>query len=152
MKQFILVLLLLCSVISSPSQIKADPEISMPCSLVLNSVNSNYDNAKGVALAYKVKLTPSFPRKSISIHALHIPEPSTFGNYDTYEGFAFIPDEISWRFKLYPTTEEGGPTWAGRIDGITEELKGVTVQVRPSNSKTEKLGSAILTNDIKYCK
>jgi hypothetical protein len=49
----------------------------------------------GVALVYKVKLTPSFPRTSISIHALYLPAPSSLGDYDRFEGFAFIPDEIS---------------------------------------------------------
>lgn len=150
MKKFILVLLMICFFISSPLQINADSKLSMPCSLVLNSVNTNLTNAKGAALVYKVKLTPSFPR--ISIHSLHIPEPATFGNFDEYVGFAFIPEVISWKFKLYPTDEVGGPTWAGRFDGVTAEMENVTVQVRPANSKTEKLGPAILTNDMKYCK
>ncbi|MBS4202181.1 hypothetical protein KHA93_21460 [Bacillus sp. FJAT-49732] len=124
----------------------------LPCSLVLEPVHKQDRNAKGVALLYKVKLTPSFPRTSISVHALHLPEPSSFGKYDTYEGFAFIKNEISWRFKLYPTPELDSPTWAGRFDDITAIMKGAEVQVRPSNSKIEKLGPPILSNPINKCK
>jgi hypothetical protein len=95
---------------------------------------------------------PSFARTNVSILAVHLPEPSSYGNYDSYEGFAFIPDEISWRFRLYPTQEEESPTWAGRFDLISAEMESVEVQVRLSNSKTEKLGPSILAKDIKSCK
>lgn len=127
--------------------------ISEPCSLTLESVDKNLANAKGVALIYKVQLNPpSFARTNISILAVHLPDPASFGDFDSYEGFASIPEEISWRFRLYPTPEENGPSWAGRFDLITAEMKDVEVQVRLSNSKTEKLGPSILTNSINYCK
>ncbi|SDP04273.1 hypothetical protein SAMN04487897_13234 [Paenibacillus sp. yr247] len=74
MKQIIVVLLILGCVLISPKNGKAN--VSMPCSTVLEPVNTGYANAKGVALVYKVKLTPSFPRTSISIHANHLPTPS----------------------------------------------------------------------------
>ncbi len=125
----------------------------MPCSMVLEPVDVNLKNAKGSALIYKVQLNPpSFARMNISILAVHLPAPSSYGNYDSYEGFAFIPDEISWRFKLYLTPEEYSPTWAGRFDLISAEMENVEVQVRLSNSKSEKLGPSILKNSIKYCK
>lgn len=152
MRQFILMLVMGMTIVVSPYQAQASSSASLPCSVILNSLNKADKNAKGVALVYKVKLTPSFPRTSISIHGVHLPVPSTLGNYDTYEGFAFIPDEISWRFKLYPSEEEGDPTWAGRIDTITAEMKDVQIQIRPSNSQTEKLGPPVLTNSIKACK
>ncbi len=151
MRQFILVLALFMTIVVSPYQTQASSSVSLPCSVILDPLNKADKNAKGVALVYKVRLTPSFPRTSISIHGIHLPEPSVLGNYDTYEGFAFIPNEISWRFKLYPS-EEGSPTWAGRIDDITAEMKGVQIQVRPSNSKTEKLGPPVLTNSSEACK
>ncbi|MBS4205030.1 hypothetical protein [Lederbergia citrea] len=152
MKQFILVLILLGAIIVNPNMPKADTAKSLPCTLVLEPVKKGYPNAKGAALVYKVKLTPSFPRTSISIHAIHLPEPATFGKYDIFEGFAFIPNEISWRFKLYPSSEKEDPTWSGRIDEITAAMKNVKIQVRPSNSKTDKLGPPVLSNSIKYCK
>ncbi|AWE07770.1 hypothetical protein DCE79_10400 [Lysinibacillus sp. 2017] len=127
--------------------------ISEPCSLILESVDKSLTNAKGVALIYKVQLNPpSFARTNISILAVHLPKPSSYGDFDSYEGFAFIPKEISWRFKLYPTPEDNGPSWAGRFDLITAEMKNVEVQVRLSNSKTNKLGPSVLTNNISYCK
>lgn len=95
---------------------------------------------------------PSFARNNISILAVHLPDPSSYGDFDSYEGFAFIPKEISWRFKLYPTPENISPSWAGRFDLISAEMKNVEVQVRLSNSKTGKLGPGILTNNISYCK
>ncbi|WP_228548264.1 hypothetical protein [Sporosarcina obsidiansis] len=123
-----------------------------PCSLILHAVDPRMTNSKGVALIYKVQLhPPSFARTNISILAVHLPAPSSYGDYDRYEGFAFIPDEISWRFKLYPTPEEESPSWAGRFDLITAKMKDVTIQVRPSNSKTNKLGPSILTNSMDSC-
>jgi hypothetical protein len=143
----IILLVFICSMI--PYQTKA---ATTPCTIVLKPINKNLKNAMGEALIYKVKLTPSFPRTNVSILAVHLPKPQTYGDYDGYEGFAFIPEKISWRFKLYPTPEEFGPTWAGRFDLITEKMKNVTVQVRLSNSKTKKLGQSILENSIENCK
>ncbi|MFJ8236195.1 hypothetical protein ACIQ34_10655 [Ureibacillus sp. NPDC094379] len=132
------------------SQSKA---MAMPCSIVLEPIDEKLTNAKGSALIYKVQLRPpSSARTNISILGVHLPEPIDYGDYDRYEGFAFIPKEISWRFPLYPTPEQDGPTWAGRFDEITAEMENVEVQVRLSNSKSEKLGPAILKGNIKSCK
>ncbi|PGO22680.1 hypothetical protein CN984_25680 [Bacillus cereus] len=152
MRQFIVALVICMTIVVNPYEAQASTSASLPCSVILNPLNKADKNAKGVALVYKVKLTASFPRTNISILGVHLPDPNTLGNYDTYEGFAFIPEKISWRFKLYPSEEDDGPTWAGRIDIITAEMKGVQIQVRPSNSKTEKLGLPVLTNSIKACK
>ncbi|MGJ7913824.1 hypothetical protein [Neobacillus sp. LXY-1] len=150
MKQFVLVMIIISIFVIYPSYAKAN---TMPCSMVLEPIDKKLTNAKGVALIYKVQLRPpSFARTNISILGVHLPEPSSFGNYDSYEGFAFIPDEISWRFRLYPTPEQYSPTWAGRWDEITAKMENVEVQVRLSNSKTKKLGPSILRSNIKYCK
>ncbi|WNR45346.1 hypothetical protein [Paenibacillus roseipurpureus] len=141
MKQTVVVLFLLGSVLISPKHGQAD--VPMPCSTVLEAINEVYPNAKGAALVYKVKLTPSFPRTSLSIHANHLPPPTSLGAYDGFEGFAFIPNEISWRFRLYPTPIEGGP-WSGKVDDITAELSSAQIEVRLSNSQTGVLGPAVL--------
>ncbi len=149
MKQFVLSIFIISIFVISPSQTEA---ANMPCSMVLEPIDKKLTNAKGTALVYKVQLRPpSFARTNISILGVHLPKPSSYGNYDGYEGFAFIPGEISWRFKLYPFPEKD-PTWAGRFDEITAEMENVEVQVRLSNSKTEKLGPSILRSNIKYCK
>ncbi|KNX34131.1 MULTISPECIES: hypothetical protein [Bacillus] len=128
---------------------KASP---MPCSAVLEPVNQKLKNAKGAALIYKVQLyPPSAARTNMSILAVHLPPPSSYGSYDGYEGFASKTGEISWRFKLYPTPEGESLNWAGRIDSISAEMINVKVQVRLSNSKTQKLGPGVLTNNVQSC-
>ncbi|MGE7878536.1 hypothetical protein [Peribacillus muralis] len=136
------------SVITSPHP----QAMMMPCSMVLEPIDGKLANAKGAALIYKVQLRPpSSARTNVSILSVHLPPPSAYGNYDAYEGFAFIPGVISWQFMLDPTREEESPTWAGRFDEITAEMENVKVQVRLFNSNTAKLGPAILGNDIKNC-
>ncbi|MNI89439.1 hypothetical protein D3C73_1468350 [compost metagenome] len=109
-------------------------------------------NAKGVALAYRVKRDYGGERTSLSIHAQYLPAPASLGNYDRYEGFAQVPGEISWRFNLYPTPDETqNPTWAGRIDDISGPLERAVVQVRLSDSRTNTLGPAVLENYMKKC-
>ncbi|KOR84219.1 hypothetical protein ABKP09_24645 [Peribacillus frigoritolerans] len=150
MKRFVLGIFIISTFVISPLQTSAT---TMPCSMVLEPIDKKLTNAKGTALVYKVQLRPqSFVRTNVSILGVHLPEPSSYGNYDSYEGFAFIPDEISWRFRLYPSPEKDSPTWAGKFDEITAKMENVEVQVRLSNSKTEKLGPSILRSNIKYCK
>ena len=150
MKKIILVMLFITFFMTYPPQTNA---ISKPCSLVLEPVDKTLKNAKGTALVYNVQLNPpSFERTNISILAVHLPDPSFYGNYDRYEGFAYIQDEISWRFRLYPTPEEYSPTWAGRFDFITAKMENVEIQVKLSSSKANKLGPTVLTNNIRYCK
>jgi len=150
MRRIFAVFIVLACFLLDPNDTKGAP--TLPCSLVLEPVEADAVNAKGVALAAKVKLTPSFPRTSVSIHAIHLSVPSSLGDYDGYEGFAFIANQISWRFQLYPTPETDSPTWAGRLDDITAVLDDSVVEVRLANSKTGKLGPAVLRNRFRECK
>jgi hypothetical protein len=136
----------------NPENAKSEISPFLPCSLVLETVNPSYVNSKGVVLVNKVKLTASFPRTSISIHANHLPKPSSFGEYDGFDGIAFIQNEISWRFRLHPTAEEGDPTWVGRFEDITADLANSKIEVRLSNLKTGKLGPVVLASNINFCK
>lgn len=83
MKKIIPFLIIVAIIFVAPADAKGNVEPVMPCSLVLEPVNNSELNEKGVALVYKVKLTPSFPRTSISIHAIHLPRPSNYGDYDS---------------------------------------------------------------------
>lgn len=149
MKSILLVIFTITILTIVPLQASA---ISMPCSMILEPVDKTLINAKGVALVYKVQLTyPSFPRTNISVLAVHLPNPANYGDFDIYEGIAFIPGEISWRFKLYPSPEEESPTWAGRFDAITAKVENVEVEVRLSNSTTKKRGPTILNGNIQSC-
>lgn len=150
MKQYILGIFIVSTFCIYPLQSKA---ATFPCSMVLEPIDKKLENAKGTALIYKVRLRePGFERTNISILGVHLPEPSSFGNYNSYEGFAFKPSEISWRFRLYPTSEIDSPTWAGRFDEITAKMENIEVQVRLSNTKNEKLGPPILRGNINKCK
>ncbi|OPA77398.1 hypothetical protein BVG16_13125 [Paenibacillus selenitireducens] len=128
MKQLIILLMIVMTCLVGPERANARAIPDMPCSVILEPVDSSEHNQKGVALVYKVKLTPSFPRTSINMLASHLSEPRSYGDYDKYEGFA------------------------GRIDDITADLANSVIEVRLSNSKSGKLGSAILRNQMKVCK
>ena len=95
------------------------------CRLVLEPVDKSLTNVKGVTLKWLQEI---------------------------HEDFAFIPKEISWRFKLYPPPENISSSWAGRFDLISAEIKNAEVQVRLTNSKTGKLGTSVVTNCISFCK
>lgn len=138
-------------------------QVSYPCSVVLYPVK-DVPNIQGVALITKVKkpytdapMSPVRERESVGIYADWLPSPSSFGEYDQYEGFAQVPGIISWRFKMYPVKEDtpswfGGIPWAGKFDEISFGLPVNTrVQLRVSNSKTEKLGPAIMQNTLQGC-
>ena len=146
--------------LNAPQQQRVD--VSYPCSVVLNPVKS-IPNARGVALITKVKRqytdspnSPWWERESVSIHADWLPAPSSFGDYDSYEGFAQVKDKISWRFKLTPVPNPQsfikGTTWVGDIYDISYGIPAHThVQVRLSNSKAQKLGPVVLENTLENC-
>ncbi|XEC94546.1 hypothetical protein AB6A23_25085 [Paenibacillus tarimensis] len=140
------------------------PQVTYPCSVLLKPVK-DIPNAQGTALVVRLKKpyteSPTSPvreRQGVGIYADWLPSPSSFGDYDQYEGFAQIPGEISWRFKMYQGEEDapswfGGTPWTGKFDEISSELPVNTqVEVRLSNSKTGKLGPAILQNTLHGCR
>ncbi len=150
---------------SNPGTIHAQTsaQVTYPCSVVLHSVK-NTSNAHGVALITKVKkpytdspMSPVRERESIGIYGDWLPSPSSFGDFDQYEGFAQVPGVISWRFKMYPVKEDspswfGGSPWVGKFDEITYGIPANSrVELRVSNSKTNKLGPAILRNTLQEC-
>ncbi|MFO1445086.1 hypothetical protein KDN24_18170 [Bacillus sp. Bva_UNVM-123] len=159
-----MVCLVLILFYSGASQAQTLPQVSYPCSVVLQPVR-DIPNALGTALIAQVKkpytdsqTSPLRIRKSVGIYADWLPFPSTFGDYDQYEGFAQISGIISWRFKMYlvkeaPPSWFGGTSWVGKFDEISSELPENThVQIRLSNSKTNKLGPAILQNTLNRCR
>lgn len=127
--------------------------IKFPCCSILNPVDNININAEGVALVRKIWI-PYRESTSISIHAFELPIPSYLGDFDSFEGFAQIPYIISWRFRLFPTSSSvDNLIWAGRFNYISAFLTPYTkVQVRLSNSKTDKLGPVILHNTLNHCR
>ena len=137
--------------------------LTYPSSIVLEPVNE-VPNISGTALIAKVKKpytdqpgSPVRERTAVGIYADWMPQPSAFGDYDQYEGFAQIPFVISWRFKMYPIKEDqpswfGGSPWVGKFDEISAELSAETiVSLRLSNSRTNRLGPAVLQSTLKGC-
>ncbi|RST76333.1 hypothetical protein D4T97_006055 [Siminovitchia acidinfaciens] len=148
MNRFVLIIFLIAACVTIPYQTHA---AQMPCSLVLEPVDKKLKNAKGAALVYKVQVIPnSFARTNVSMIAVHLPDPSSYGDYDRYESYVFVPRDISWRFELYPTPEDG-PTWAGRFDLITAKMDNVNFHVKLSNSKNKKLGPSVLKGHLNSC-
>jgi len=131
---------------SAPAQ-----QLSMPCCALLLRANQNVlPDAAGTALVQRLEqLRPG--RTSITIVAHGLPEPSNQGNFNSYEAIAFVPNVITWRWRLYPTTETP-PTWSGTFSEITLSITPQTVvQVRPVNLSTNQAGLPILANTIANC-
>lgn len=103
----ITLLLVLFLLFTGTIQAQMFHEVAYPCSVVLYPVDHK-ENALGTALIAKVKKpytdSPTSnvrTRESIGIYADWLPLPSSFEDYDQYEGFGQIPGVISWRFKMY---------------------------------------------------
>ncbi|GIP38238.1 hypothetical protein J31TS4_15180 [Paenibacillus sp. J31TS4] len=148
---------LLTGLLLGASSAAADPVLPVPllpesCSLALQPLEGLSLLAEGAAEIYQVSLTPSFPRTSIRIEASHLPAPSSIGPFDRYEGVAYAPDEISWRFPLAPAPEAEIPTWAGRIDEGSATRQQVRIEVRPYNSATNAAGPALLASSTEACR
>jgi len=146
--------------LNAPKQQRVN--VSYPCTVVLKPVKP-IPNAVGAAVISRVKQkytdTPTSrwrERESVSIHADWMPEPSTLGDYDSYEGFAQVPGQISWRFPMFQSpVPQGfwqGTTWVGKFPEISYGIPTNTVvQVRLANSKTNKLGPVVLENTLENC-
>jgi hypothetical protein len=137
----LLLILTLC--ILYPTTIEA---MSLPCSLPLEVTDKDYIDAQGSALLKTENST------NLSVLGINLPDPETLGDYDSYEGFAFIPDVVSWNFRLHPTKEANSSNWIGSYDVNVSEVANIEVQIRLSNSRTDNKGPVILTNNTKYCK
>ncbi|MCZ8518503.1 hypothetical protein [Paenibacillus caseinilyticus] len=159
-----LIPLLLLEISTTAAQPETQPKVQYPCSVVLLPV-MDMPNTQGAALITKVKkpytadpISPLRERQSVGIYADWMPDPSSFGDYDQYEGLVQIPGAISWRFKLsavYTKTSGffGGQLWAGKTEEISMDLPVNTrVEVRLFNSKTKETGRAIAQNTLQGCK
>lgn len=72
-------------------------------------------------------------------------DPSHYGPFDSYEGLAYIPNVITWRWPLDETAEVV-PTWAGSFTEITATLTERThFQIRPVDLSTGSSGPVVLS-------
>ncbi|WP_332634795.1 hypothetical protein [Halalkalibacter flavus] len=122
---------------------------SPPCTVILEPTEGIPENAKGVALLYNIEREFNDKRTSLSLHALHMPNPSKFGDYDSYEVLAYIPDEISWTFKLNNYLENN---WSGNLDEISPTMRPTRIKVRTIKSNTNKSGPIVLERNVSCSK
>ncbi|MFB5284467.1 hypothetical protein [Peribacillus sp. Hz7] len=72
-----------------------------PCSTVLEPTKGISDNAKGVALIYNIERAFNDKRTSLSVHALHLPKPSSvFVNIDLSQSDHFKSEPL--HSELFP--------------------------------------------------
>ncbi len=135
-----IVLAIFPSITHSESKFEQFP----PCTEILEPTEGVSENTKGVALIYNIEREFNDKRTSLSVHALHLPEPSRFGNYDSYEVLAYIPREISWTFPL--TQYENN--WVGKWDEISETMRPTQIKVRAINEKTNRFGPIVLEKTV----
>jgi hypothetical protein len=136
-----------------PSQTHSDNEIEElpPCAAILEPTKNVPGNARGVALIYNIEREFNDERTSLSVHALHLPKPSSLGDYDGYEVLAYIPKEISWIFSLSPLTKHGETTWVGKLDEVSPIMRPSRIKVRTVNTTTKKTGPIVLEKILKHC-
>lgn len=87
---------------------------------------------------------------AVSILAVGLPPPHTFGRFDIYEGFVQIPNIGGFGFRLFATPEKP-PTWAGTLVIGPLLTPDTEVIVRPANLKTCVSGPAVLQGTLDRC-
>ncbi|CAM5222822.1 hypothetical protein UACE39S_06314 [Ureibacillus acetophenoni] len=140
-------------VVILPSQTHAENQLAdlPPCSAILEPTKNTPKNARGVVLIYNIEREFNDERTSLSVHALHLPQPTSIGDYDGYEVLAYIPKEISWIFLLSPLTKYGETTWAGNLDEVSPIMRPTHIKVRTVNTTTKKTGPIVLEKTLKTC-
>ncbi len=145
MRKIFLSVFIVLVIFPSITHSESNFEQFQPCTLILEPTKDIPDNTKGVALIYHIEREFKDKRTSLSIHALHMPEPSRFGDYDSYEVLAYIPKEISWTFLL---TQYAENNWAGIWDEIAATMRPTQIKIRTINTKTKRIGPVVLEKKV----
>jgi hypothetical protein len=145
MRKIFITLFIVLAIFPSITHSESKIEQFLPCTVILEPTKEFPDNAKAVGLIYNIEREFNDKRTSLSIHALHMPEPSRFGDYDSYEVLAYIPKEISWTFPLSQYAENN---WAGIWDEISANMRPTQIKIRTINTKTKRFGPVILEKKV----
>lgn len=86
-------------------------------------------------------------KHSLGILGVNLPEPSSLGDFDIYDGFIWIQGIGGFGFGLSPLPEQPG-TWAGTIELEPLLTKGNKIYIIPGNSQTGISGEPILTGSF----
>ncbi|WP_242859332.1 LysM peptidoglycan-binding domain-containing protein [Caloramator mitchellensis] len=114
--------------------------LTFPYCQVLKPMDQVNRNAFGSAMVQRLLNG----QHQLVITGASLPEPSTFGNFDEYEGFVGIPGIGGYGFRLTRVSERALGLWTGSII-LTPLLSiGNQVYIIPSNSKTGASGRPIL--------
>ena len=151
MRKFLFSLIFVLVILPSQTHSENKVEEFPPCLAILEPTKNIPKNARGVALIYNIERKFNDERTSLSVHALHLPKPSSFGDYDGYEVLAYIPKEISWIFSLSPLTKYGETTWAGNLDEVSPVMRPTRIKVRAVNTTTKETGPIVLEKILKPC-
>ncbi|WP_332645996.1 hypothetical protein [Lysinibacillus sp. 54212] len=151
MKKLLFNLIFVLVILPSQTHSENIVEEFPPCSAILEPTKNIPNNARGVVLIYNIERQFNDERTSLSVHALHLPKPSSFGDYNAYEVLAYIPKEISWIFTLSPVTKYGETTWAGNLDEVSPGMRPTRIKVRTVNTATKKTGPIVLEKILKSC-
>lgn len=128
------------------------PGATLPCCLILVRTTPSVPvDALGTALVQRLtQISPG--RTAITIAAYGLPAPSRLGDFDAFEGLAFIPGIISFRWRLI-NIPETFLVQVGAFAEITADLTANTViEVRPLNTLTRVAGSPVLRNTLANCR
>ncbi len=138
-----------CDVLCVPGTTQLD----IPCTAILNPTQHIITDAAGSALVRFL----SSNQRSISVLGVGIPEPSTLGNFNGYQGRVVFPppEDRGFEFLLThtPSTPSQPETWSGSLN-FTVGMgwpPDTMIVVRPINTNTHNTGSAVLLGTLTDC-
>lgn len=121
--------------------------VVFPCCAVLRPVAGRAPNAVGSALIRQL----GNGRQAVSFLATGLPNPSTLGNFNAFEGFVEIAGIGGFAAILFPVPQDQG-SWAGTVTLIHPILfAGSQLSVRPINTNTGVSGQPVLVGNLLQC-
>lgn len=128
--------------------------VSTPCCVVMPDALGAITDRKGVALIRFL----STNQRSVTISAVGLPDPDSFGNFDAYMGFITIPapesQTYNWPLVATPFTDPDLPvTYSGTFNFPAGSgfPPNATVYVRPVRVSTGDLGPVVVSNTLQGC-
>ncbi|MBM7647850.1 hypothetical protein JOC78_000790 [Bacillus ectoiniformans] len=129
------------------NKVEAD-QMSMPTKdslYLLQDAKGKSGNSKGAAMVSDIHLNKKDWRTSISVHAIHLPDPEIYGMFNGYEAVAYVPDEILSSFPLQKIHLKKDQIWAGKNEDHSADIRPSKIEIRPYHSSTGEYGPAVLT-------
>ncbi len=128
-------------------------ELEIPCTALLDPAQSIITDAAGSVLVRFL----STNQRSISVLGVGIPEPSTLGSFNSYQGRVVFPppEDAAFEFILSPTPSipSQPKTWSGSLNFVVGSgwPTDTMIVVRPINLSTSVTGAAVLVGTLTNC-